>query len=353
MAWTVDDQIIFSSNRAGNTNLWTIPASGGEAQQVTKGGGPDIGMSVSRSGKTLLYLQQQRVGYLWTSNIDGSALRQISFDERDIWEPAISPDKKLIAFVMRDPDPLKNNTDLYVVERDGNNRRRLTTGNALTRVPSFSPDGHKIMYTVPPTNRGADTSSFSIYVVDVDHPGPPKLVGQNYGRDWFDSDHLLAIDNVRSYIASLSGGPTRRFFTDSVLVWSVWDFKHLVYFDRHTDKLGWWTIETERLDAAGLLKQTGDLIMPVLRGSAKRVSTSRVPLGSWTSRLSSSGFVVQYAGQNKVRKIWFTGRTEELLPVAFPGMINRSINISLDGYDLVYVAPRLSSRLILVENLFK
>ena len=67
-------------------------------------------MSVSRSGKTLLYLQQQPVGYLWTANIDGSSLRQISFDEREIWEPGISPDKKLIAFVMRDPDPLKNNS---------------------------------------------------------------------------------------------------------------------------------------------------------------------------------------------------------------------------------------------------
>jgi serine/threonine protein kinase len=353
MVWTVDDQIIFSSNRSGNTNLWTIPAAGGEAQQVTKGGGPDIGMSVSRSGKTLLYLQQQPVGYLWTSNIDGSSLRQISFDERDIWEPAISPDKKQIAFVMRDPDPLKNNSDLYVVEKDGNNRRRLTTGNPVTRVPSFSPDGHKIMYSVPPTNKGADTSSYGIYVVDVDHPGSPKLIGQNYGLDWFDNNHILVIDNVRSYMASLTGGPTRRFFADSMVVWSVWDLKHLVYFDRHADKLGWWTIETEKLDAAELLKQTGDVIMPVVGGSAKKVSSSPSPFGAWTSRASSSGFVVQHAGQNKIRKIWFTGRNEELLPAVFPGMINRSINISLDGNDLIYVAPRLSSRLILVENLFK
>ena len=93
--------------------------------------------------------------------------------------------------------------------------------------------------------------------------------------------------------------------------------------------------------------------MPVVRGSAKKVSSSPSPFGSWTSRASSSGFVVQYAGQNKIRKIWFTGRNDELLPAAFPGMIDRSIDISPDGNDLVYVAPRLSSRLILVENLFK
>lgn len=355
MVWTVDDQIIFSSNRGGNTNLWTIPAAGGEAAQVTKGGGPDIGMSVSRSGKTLVYLQQQPVGYLWTANIDGSSLRQISFDERDIWEPTMSSDKKQIAFVMRDPDPLKTNTDLYVVDRDGNNRRRLTTGNSITRVPLFSPSGQKILFSVPPTNQGADTSSFSTYVVEVDHPGPPKLVGHGFGVDWFDEDHILINDNtsVRSFVASLSGGPTRRFFSDSVFVWSVWDGRHLAYFDRHSDKRGWWVVETEKLDASELLKQTGEVIMPAVRGTAKKVGAPPSPLVNYASDVSSSGFVLQYAKPGKVRKIWFTGQPEELVPALFPGMTNRSINISPDGSEIVYVAPRLSARLILVENLFK
>ena len=355
MVWTVDDQIIFSSNRGGNTNLWTIPASGGEASQVTKGGGPDIGMSVSRSGRTLVYLQQQPVGFLWTANVDGSSLRQISFDEREIWEPTMSSDKKQIAFVMRDPDPLKTNTDLYVVERDGNNRRRLTTGNSITRVPSFSPNGQKIMYNVPPTNQGADTSSFSTYVVEVDHPGPPKLVGRGFGVDWFDNDHILIDDNisVRSYIASVSGGSTRRFYSDSLFVWSVWDGRHLLYFDRHSDKLGWWVVETEKLDATELLRQTGDVVMPAVRGPAKKIGAPPGPLSRYTSRSSSSGFILQYAEPGKVRRIWFGGRSEEILPATFPGLINRSINISADGNDIVYVAPRLSARLILVENLFR
>jgi eukaryotic-like serine/threonine-protein kinase len=355
IVWTVDDQIIFSTNRAGNTNLWTIPASGGGAMQVTKGGGPDIGMSVSRSGKTLMYLQQQPVGYLWTANIDGSSLRQISFDDRELWEPTISPDKKQIAFVMRDPDPLKNNTDVYVVDRDGSNRRRLTTGNTVTRVPSFSPSGRKIMYSLPPTNQGADTSGFSTYVVDVEHPGPPRFVAKNFGVEWFDDEHILTLDNVlvRSSIVSVSGGPSRRFYTDSVFVWSLWDNRHLVYFDRHVDKRGWWVVETEKLDAAELLKQPGEIVTPGVRGSARKIAAPPGPLSNYTSRSSSSGFMLQYAGQGKIRKIWFNGRAEEVLSTTFPGITNRSINISPDGGDFVYVTPRLSARLIMVENLFK
>jgi hypothetical protein len=95
------------------------------------------------------------------------------------------------------------------------------------------------------------------------------------------------------------------------------------------------------------------VIMPTIWGTAKKVSTAPSIFGRWTSHPSSTGFILQYAGENKVRKIWFTGRPEEILPMTFPGLSNRSINISRDGNDLVYVTPRLSARLILVENLFK
>ncbi|HTY36028.1 MAG TPA: protein kinase, partial [Bacteroidota bacterium] len=353
--WTVDDQIIFSSNRGGNTNLWTIPASGGEAVQVTKGGGPDIGMSVSRSGKSLLYLQQQPVGYLWLANTDGSGLHQISYDDREIWEPTIAPDKKQIAFVMRDPDPLKNSSDLYIVERDGSNRRRLTTGNGVTRIPKFSPSGHKLMYTVAPTNQGADTMGFSIYVVDVDHPGPPKFLGHNFGVDWVDDEHVVILDpvRVRSWIVTLADASRREFFSDSTFVWSTWDKKHIVYFDRHLDKRGWWIVETDRFEAGDLLRQTGEIVMPTLKGAPRKISSAPGPLMTYTSHASMAGFILQYAGPGKVRKIWFNAHPDDILSATFSGMVNRSINISEDGNDLVYVVPRLSARLILVENLFK
>ena len=62
VAWTRNGFIIFSSNRGGNTNLWVVPAEGGTPVQLTKGSGPDIGLSVSGDGQKLVYLQQQRVG---------------------------------------------------------------------------------------------------------------------------------------------------------------------------------------------------------------------------------------------------------------------------------------------------
>ncbi len=353
MAWTKDDRIIFSSNRGGNTNLWVVPASGGEAVQLTKGGGPDIGLSISASGNELVYLQQQRVGYLWTANIDGSALRQISFDEREAWEPSFSPDKKRIAFVMNDPDPLTEKSDVYIMDRDGNNRRRLTNGNPLTRFPTWSPDGRRIMYSVPPTGRGADTSKPRIYVVDADDPGVPRLVGENYGVLWVDSEHILALDGVHSYVVAISEGTTRRFFTDSLSVWGFQEGRFIGYYDRRPLTRGWWVASLQPGSIDALLQQDGEVVMPTLAGSARKISSAPSFLSTWTSRMTKGGEVLQYVGDDQVRRISFLSATEKVLPARFPGIVSRSIETSDDGKEVVFATPRLSSRLILLEQVFQ
>ena len=56
VCWTRPNELVFSSNRGGHTNLWMISASGGRPVQVTKDLGPDIGMRLSADGQTLLCL---------------------------------------------------------------------------------------------------------------------------------------------------------------------------------------------------------------------------------------------------------------------------------------------------------
>ena len=84
IAWTSNDEILYSSNKTGNTNLWMVPASGGTPAQITKGSGPDIGIKVSADGKHLVYLQQQRVGNIWLGSFGTGAARQLTFDDRQI-----------------------------------------------------------------------------------------------------------------------------------------------------------------------------------------------------------------------------------------------------------------------------
>ncbi len=353
-AWTVDDRIIFSSNRGGNTNLWAIPASGGKTVQVTKGGGPDLALTVASSGNELVYLQQQRVGHIWTANVDGSSLRQISFDEREIWEPAFSPDKQRIAFVMNDPDPLTEKADVYVMDRDGNNRRQMTQGLLNARIPCWSPDGKRVGYTVPQTGEGADTAGARIFVVDVDNPGAPKHAGSNFGVGWLDEDYILSTDGRRSYICDVAKAETKRFFTDSLVVWYLSEDGMLGYYDWRHDKRGWWVVMTQPAAAADLMNQQADVIMPRILGSAHRIEgTAQSFLANWTSTASSAGEFLQYAGEDKAKLISFRRRTERVLSARFPGLRNRSIDISASGKEVIFVTPRLSSRLVFLENVFE
>ena len=353
MAWTRDGKIIFSSNRGGNTNLWVVSANGGEASQVTKGGGPDLAVSIAASGNELVYLQQQLVGYMWIANVDGSELRQISQDEREIWEPAFSPDQKRIAFIMNDPDPLTEKSDIYVVDRDGNNRRRLTTGNPNIRIPAWSPDGRRITYTVPPTNLGSDTGKPKLFAVDADNPGAPRLVGQFSRTGYLDEDHVVTLDGSRSYISTLSSGETRRFFTDSASVWSLMDGKQLAYYDSRAATRGWWVVDIAPINAAELLRQPGDVVMPTMRGKPRKISSSPGYLARWTTSPSRTWDILQYAGNDQLRMISFSRGTDKLLPARFPGITSRSFDISDDGKEVVFVTPRLVSRLVQLENVFE
>ena len=72
--------------------------------------------------------------------------------------PTFSPDGKRIAFVShRD-----GNYEIYLMNADGTNQKRLTHNPAQDREPAFSPDGKRIVFA---SDR---TGDFEIYVMNVD-----------------------------------------------------------------------------------------------------------------------------------------------------------------------------------------
>ena len=91
-------------------------------------------------------------------NADGSGLRRVA---RSALHPAWSPDARKIAFV---GDQLSSGggDEIYVMNANGSDERRLTQNTASDTIPASSPDGRKIAF-----NNDRDGNA-EIYVMNAD-----------------------------------------------------------------------------------------------------------------------------------------------------------------------------------------
>ena len=335
VCWAPNNQIIFSSNKSGNTNLWMVQASGGESIQITKGGGPDVGMSISTDGKRLLYLQQQEVGYLWRGAIAGRSIRQLTSDERNIGWPSFSPDREQIVFGMSDNDPLKSTSHIYICDRDGNNRHQVTSGDERARWPTWSPDSKWIAYSSRKSEQPSDSAV--VYILNPEEPGLPRLLGKGIYSKWIDSTTLLIANPFihTGSIVTLNGKSTSLAYKDSINLWPILDGKHVLLTDWHFGKEGWYIVAAENNQ--------------VLEGAkAKKLFTIGYP-----PNLSPDKKFFYYSeGNGILRRISLPDGKDERILDTFPGL-SMAFSISYDGKEIVYNDGRLNAKLVLIENVFK
>ncbi len=335
VCWSANDQIIFSSNKSGNTNLWMIPAAGGQSVQITKGGGPDIGMSVSSDGKRLLYMQRQQAGYLWRAAIGGQESRQLTMDERNITWPSFSPDGRQIAFSMSDNDPLKTASHIYVCDRDGNNRRQITAGDEIALSPAWSPNGRWISYRGYKSTQTMDSSK--IYIVDAVDPGSPRALGSGLYSRWLDTSSLLAFHpgKNKGSIFTLDGQSTSLDYKDSVCLFPILDGKSVLVTDSHVGKRGWYIVAAKD--------------NRVLEGATPR----RILTEFYPPNLSPDKKYFYYSSQDGIlQRVSLRDGKDEKIAGTFPGL-SSFFSISSNGEEIVYNDSRLNAKLVLIENLFK
>lgn len=84
-AWSADGEwIYYASNRAGDYNLWKLPAGGGATMQITKQGA--FGSFAAPDGKTIFYSKGRDAPGLWrVSATGGDELPVPGFAEADDW----------------------------------------------------------------------------------------------------------------------------------------------------------------------------------------------------------------------------------------------------------------------------
>lgn len=161
--WSPDGRTLaFVGQRAGEFDIYTIPAAGGTETRLTTAPGLDDGPEYSPDGK-YIYFNSERTGHMqiWRMNADGSGQTQVTNDEFNDWFPHLSPSGKQLVMLTYSADvkghPENKDVTLRLMSLDDGKATvlaKLFGGQGTINVPSWSPDGAKLAFVsytlVPP-----------------------------------------------------------------------------------------------------------------------------------------------------------------------------------------------------------
>ena len=74
------------------------------------------------------------------------------------------------------------NLEIYVVDADGGNLRRLTNNPLDESEPSWSPDGQRIVFVTTRVGEGARDENRQIFVMDADGDNQQKLTNSDFSE---------------------------------------------------------------------------------------------------------------------------------------------------------------------------
>jgi Tol biopolymer transport system component/DNA-binding winged helix-turn-helix (wHTH) protein len=176
--WSPDGRkIAFSSNREGKHKIYVMDADGSNVRRITDNLAEDVNPSWSPDGSRILF-DSERDGNreIYVMDADGGnqvrLTRNNALDSTAAW----SPDGSLIAFASnRDTGPPYNpyNLDIYVMNADGSNVRRIVDDPEYDVGPQWSPDGRKILFI------SGRTGNFDVYEMNADGTGQRNLTADN------------------------------------------------------------------------------------------------------------------------------------------------------------------------------
>lgn len=178
--WTKDSaEIVFSSNRAGGSNLWRLAIAGGEPQMINHAGNKADFPSVARQGNRLAYDESYLDTNIWRMKIfekketgaerNSRAPEKLIASGREDDSPQFSPDRKQIAFA----SGRSGSSEIWVCGEGGENPLQLTNfGGPVTGTPRWSPDGQWIAFDSRPEGNG------EIYIIGAAGGTPRRLTSE-------------------------------------------------------------------------------------------------------------------------------------------------------------------------------
>ena len=175
------DKIVFTSVRNGDIDLYTMNLDGSDVHQVTHDLGYDGGAFFSPDGKKLIFrasrpkTEEEITTYksllaeglvmptnmeLFTCNVDGSDLKQITHLGGANWAPYFTPDGKKVIFSSNHVTK-GYKFNLWMINLDGTGLEQVSHDSVFDAFPVFSRDGKHLVFSSNRNNKGThDTNLF-------------------------------------------------------------------------------------------------------------------------------------------------------------------------------------------------
>jgi Tol biopolymer transport system component len=155
--------IAFVFDDGAQRDIYLMNADGSGMMPLTNDPGWDNWPTWSPDGAHLAFTCRAPIaglgGGICRINVDGTGREQLT--SSNDWEPSWSPNGKYIVFAsQRDGNP-----EIYMMNADGTNQRRLTHSDDNDWQAAWSPDSTHLAFA-----RGA-TSAWDIYIMDVSDGG--------------------------------------------------------------------------------------------------------------------------------------------------------------------------------------
>ncbi|MDI6703723.1 MAG: hypothetical protein QME40_03510 [bacterium] len=144
--WSSNDEILFLSDREGNPDLYKMDKTGGRVVRLTQDSRLEIEACFSPDGSKIAYITsvglEEEEEELWVMNKDGSLkMRLLEIEDGWVSDLTFSPDGSKIAYSVWTKEERDN---IWIINSNGSKNTRLTDEGGW--IPSFSPDGKRIVY---------------------------------------------------------------------------------------------------------------------------------------------------------------------------------------------------------------
>lgn len=178
-------KMIYTSDKDGDIDLYVMDLKSGKEKRVTNTLGYDGGAWFSPDGKKIIWrasrpkteaeikeykelLAENMVAptnmEVYTADIDGNNVKQVTSYGQANWAPAFMPDSKRIIFASNHEYKRGFPFNLYTINEDGTNLQKISRDRGFDAFPMFSPNGKKIVFCSNRNNGG--TRDTNVFVAD-------------------------------------------------------------------------------------------------------------------------------------------------------------------------------------------